>query len=761
MGLKARGWWPVLAAAAIAVGTVWLVYAVWRSPNRNDLATFGSYVAAVALVAAGLIARTWEARKHEDSADALELDRLADLLGGVVKDQWTRAAADRGLLQSEPIPVRWRRSPLTVAGPVAAAVGSKRFAPLPGLSPVSRQRLRAGRISDLHAIYGGLGSGRLVIVGPPGSGKSGAAVLLVLAALSHRERTADAERPQVPVPVMLTMHGWDPHTQRVQDWIASRLQQTYPLLAGKGGARNAVGLLAAGKVAVILDGLDEIPALLRPVALRALSQQATFRLVVLTRSAEMVAAVPHGLLDDAAALELRDIDAPTAADYLTRIQLQPAPPQWAEMTGRLRQAPDSPLARALGSPLTLTLVRDTYRSEDDVGDLLAVCDAADHVVTSEEIVDHLLDRVLPAAYARRPGDPPLRYDLQVARNALSRLAARMNQEGSRDLQWWRIREWVPAAPRTIATGLTAGAGIAVLAALVIRPVTGLYAGLLAALLFGLLVGLRDRTPPSLTGPRQLCQVFRLSSAPPGLAVGLPAGVVVGVPVGRAAGFPGGLAAGLAFGLVMALAIWLSGVFSPRGSDSAVPHGPLTSWQSSRAAGLLAGFVGGLAGGLAVGLAGGLEGGLAVGLAAGLVALLVLWRAALFVVGSAAGLAVGLVAGLVVTLVIGAVAGNAIGLTEGLALGLTAGPAFGIVGGLMYTRTWSVTLAFMQLAARWGTPAHLMRFLEDARDRNVLRTVGPVYQFRHARLQDRLAEQASTATPRLGSRLRRGTMHKPP
>ena len=32
----------------------------------------------------------------------------------------------------------------------------------------------------------------------------------------------------------------------------------------------------------------------------------------------------------------------------------------------------------------------------------------------------------------------------------------------------------------------------------------------------------------------------------------------------------------------------------------------------------------------------------------------------------------------------------------------------------------------------------MRFLEDARSRGVLRTVGPVYQFRHARLQDRLA-----------------------
>jgi hypothetical protein len=35
----------------------------------------------------------------------------------------------------------------------------------------------------------------------------------------------------------------------------------------------------------------------------------------------------------------------------------------------------------------------------------------------------------------------------------------------------------------------------------------------------------------------------------------------------------------------------------------------------------------------------------------------------------------------------------------------------------------------------------MRFLEDARERGVLRTVGPVYQFRHARLQDLLAASA--------------------
>jgi hypothetical protein len=36
----------------------------------------------------------------------------------------------------------------------------------------------------------------------------------------------------------------------------------------------------------------------------------------------------------------------------------------------------------------------------------------------------------------------------------------------------------------------------------------------------------------------------------------------------------------------------------------------------------------------------------------------------------------------------------------------------------------------------------MEFLEDARQRGVLRTVGPAYKFRRRELQDRLAEMAA-------------------
>ena len=204
-------------------------------------------------------------------------------------------------------------------------------------------------------------------------------------------------------------------------------------------------MLDEGRIAVILDGLDEIAEDLRPAVLRALSQQATFRLVLLTRSAEMTQATARAVLQGAAAIELQDIDPGAAAGYLTRTQLDPPPHGWQQLTSRLRQEPGSPLARALSNPLMLTLVRDTYRAGDDVGELLDLRDAAGHPASSEDIAGHLLDRVLPAAYTHQPGEPLPRYDLPAAERALRRIAARMNKEETRDLRWWHV----PAVGRSV------------------------------------------------------------------------------------------------------------------------------------------------------------------------------------------------------------------------------------------------------------------------------------------------------------------------
>jgi hypothetical protein len=218
MGIRRlRGWGPLGAATVLAVVIVLLLYLPSRfaPSHRDDLSAYGAYVLAGAGIVVSMLAWGWRksTRRPTDAAGADYLDRVADSLAAAVEEQWKKAAEERGLA-GDPIAVTWSRPSRAVSVPVDAAVRSGRFGPVPGLRPARESDLVSGRAADLHAVYGGLGSGRLIIAGPPGSGKSGTAVQLVLAALRHREQVADRDRPRVPVPVLLTARDWDPEASR-------------------------------------------------------------------------------------------------------------------------------------------------------------------------------------------------------------------------------------------------------------------------------------------------------------------------------------------------------------------------------------------------------------------------------------------------------------------------------------------------------------------------------------------------------------------
>jgi hypothetical protein len=301
----------------------------------------------------------------------------------------------------------------------------------------------------------------------------------------------------------------------------------------------------------------------------------------------MAAAAQTALLDGAVSLELQDVDPSAAADYLARTQLDQAPDGWRELTGRLRRTPNSPIAKALSNPLTLALVRDTYRSADDVREFLDFCDAAG-----------------PSASAG--GNRGLSARPSAARSLCG-------------------APWRDTAS--------------------VQPSDG-------------------RACPE--KPRGTDEPGRRTR----LAVVAHSRMGVSCPSCAS-----------------------RRVFSQPDAVNTSPLSPLASWRSDRAYWLLSGLV--------LGLVGGLAGGLGFGF---------------FGYGPLAGLVFGLVLF-----------------------------AIWLVFGLTHAEAWSASIAFAQLARRWHTPVRLMRFLEDARERGVLRTVGPVYQFRHARLQDRLAAQADTAT----------------
>jgi hypothetical protein len=112
------------------------------------------------------------------------------------------------------------------------------------------------------------------------------------------------------------------------------------------------------------------------------------------------------------------------------------------------------------------------------------------------------------------------------------------------------------------------------------------------------------------------------------------------------------------------------------------------------------------------------------------------------------LSVGLIFGPAFGLVVWLVFGLGLGLAVGSVLGVAAGLATGLAAGRHHA--WiAYVIATARLALAGHLPLRLMRFLDDAHRLGLLRAIGPIYQFRHAELQDHLARDHRRAVPRVG------------
>lgn len=695
--------------------TVEILVYILQAHDPNSVGTLVQTVVGLVTTACTVAGWLW-ARRQPTQASRSQVERAADELAEQVRQQWERAAAERQLMYPTQIPIRWRWSHRQVTGPVAEATGGAggtRFVPLSGMVAITAQQLRSGTLNDLLDVYGGLDSGRLIILGGPGTGKTSAAIRLLLDALKRRaglEKTE--ERARFPVPVLFTLRGWDPERTSFVDWLVDRLEHDYEFLTSRGyGQEVAVQLVDGNYLIIILDGLDEIPDGLRPTILRALNEQATFRLVLLARSDELVAAVSGAHLIGAAALELCPVESRHAAGYLARGQIDSASRAWRCVIKHLCDHPRGVLAQALDTPLMITLVRDTYSQSDPVDELID----NSRFGSRETIEDHLLDRVLPVAYAHRTGRPVPPYTLQQAQQWLGHLARRMNDERTRDVAWWQFPRWAPVWPRALVTALVIGL-VAVLVDGILEGlligfrqgyragfdqgvVFGLVAGVTYSLVFGLIAALGGRYPPQPGWlPRDRVAIRRVVRF--GVMVGIGFGLANGFLYGRLHGFEPGFQIGLMNGLlnmvVVGLAFGLLTRFAGPSVDAFSPVEPRSLWRRERQRALKVGLVFGLVDGVVIGFQSALGPGL------------ILKR------GFLENIEHGFVS----------VLGN----------WFTFG--FGVM--MVSSVTWMTMLASVQLRGRGKIPVRFLRFLEDAHGREVLRSVGPLYQFRHARLQDRLA-----------------------
>lgn len=832
-GLR-RGLVVVSMLAAATAAILLAGYVIWGPGDQGQRAGIVAAMLGVVGAVSPVIVWAWRHRRPAvEASTPAQVDAAADLLAIRTAAVWSRELVRRGIQAPAPVRVRWGWAPDDVALPKQELVSSPALStdpdslpPAAGNGPTSRAVLSSGVVTRLHdEVYARLRHGRLVLIGGPGAGKTGAMMMLLLEALRHRDKVPDPDRPAVPVPVWLTLGSWDPTAQGAREWVVTTMGRDQPYLRAEEFGPDAIGaLFDTGRIALFLDGLDEMPDNHRRRAVELLAAEtAGLRVTLSSRPDQYRTTLGAGQqLPYTAVVQLHPVGPQAAARYLLDGQIGPARDGWRQVTDQLLADQDSVLARTLSTPLTLSLARSAYAAGDPT-ELLAAG------LTSETVLrGHLLDQILIAAY-------PHPRERARAGNWLGWIADQMNTHPAgptRDLRWWDIPTWAERRSSQLIGALVGGAVLALVwwlillgpidpesalafASLLVGLVVGPLAALVVAIAVGHLGGIARSAP---TRQRPHTAGSGLSTVLGGLLFGLPVGLsflVVSVYDEDSVGDLGDLLSILGtdlllimslLGLLFGLAVGRSRRSAPRSMILRRPtrHDARRGRRIILAGGLPIGLIVSVVLGLTVGTPvfdeydyyryieiNGLEPGedapaaepnwVLLGIGLGVAILVIGYGVALlagllfWLVGDVWNLPIAaaadvtprsvyrkdaqarLISALLYALVAGLVAGFTVAiitigmaytwgdrepeevLFAGLFGGVLIAPLFGLVGAFRDSAAPILVCTELACLLR-GRPVRFLPLLEEARERQILRQAGAVYQFRHADLQDRLANQ---------------------
>lgn len=697
-------------------------------------------------------------------------DQAASRLASLVAQECSAELSDRVLHGWQPLVVSWQPSARQDCDP-----GSAHEAP-------------AGDTGDVgplarHVQLGG----RLIILGPAGAGKTTLAALLMDELLRSRQ-------PGGPVPVLIPAASMIPG-EMVKSWLERTLADRYPSLRDTRayGARAISDLVGQQRILPVLDGLDELSPGARGQLLSATSRALGVRqpLILTCRPDEYHEGVAASgrVLPGGAIIALQPVAAEAAAGFLERGTAGPRAAGWHHVAAALRSEPAGPLARALSSPLMVSLVRS---SGTDGGDIAAgLGGQGDQAAIEHQILQGLVDAAFSSRATSQNARQQLPWSAPAASRWLACLAGHMAWLGTYDLDWLRLRYMLPAFTSPLRRAVLSAALAAVAAGAVFALSRGLSFGAYQGLLYGLAHGLDIflvvgslyllaplEYPPGVTWPPWLLRLRHMTRTPLRTTLAIPAAYALesGIRDGIGAGRIHGIAPGLKEGLIAAALNWLVAAvllwLAARAKLFKLAEKP--GYFSLRMPGRAREF----ARTMVIGLAWGAGLGLVIGYGVKILGSVLALEHPVWLLGVPAGAVIGLAFALVQwgrTPVASAPAASplsALRADRNLVLVLAVpflivlpvffGTAFvpgsgldhfsyylyGLGIGLAIWLALALCHAWPQylitaacLAARRKLPWRLAAFLSAVYDLEILRQRGDVYLFRHSRLQDHLAGTA--------------------
>jgi len=716
--------WPLAGVACLAVLAG--VAALWHWEHTAVGVSVGVPVAATLL--APLISWAFSAQRGAGRPTAEQSESARQAVADAAIGQWRQAAeADPALAGgAATLEVHWTQS----------AVGSSPGHGSAGITALAA-RLRQGS------------SGRLIVLGAAGSGKTTLARLLVAELLKQAQ-------PGDQVPVLLPVSAWNPDREGLYEWMVRSLAAEVPGLGDVSsyGPAAAASLVNRGMVLPILDGLDVLPEASRRLVLDSADLLVLSRFVLTCREEEF-RTVRETPVADAVVLTPGRVPQAEMMRFLRHVT--DGPGRWDELFGQLTRYPD--LAEALAEPRIIYLASTVYR---DGGTKPAELISPAVPWSRDRLDDHLVRELISAHLLATTFLEGTHWPADQARKWLGYLATLgpvASDDSAGGIAWWQLYRAMPWLCRWQAQ-VRASLGGLIAWLLVSSILSGRY-GQLTGLAYGaaiftacLFLSSADPEPdqPPFRPPAwwwwlrvRLLHARRVIVA--GLAASCSFGFFIGLRVALNGHLLTGIRAGVANGLTAGMIVVLAAIIAriptpPRGELApARPRPKMPPIGVALALGVSFGLLSGLIavykhqGRTGPDIRQGLLYGLVMGLDFGVGTWLARRAGTRFAHGEAgdplSDFRSERAAALLVPIILGLTFSSAFGLSAELTWSVRTGIMNGAIGILVGGLTSDLSLyllAVVCLGATKQLPFRTMTFLERCRLQGILRPVLQTYRF---------------------------------